>query len=50
MAYKETKFDKGGAKAVFDGFNDNILPKGFKKKSEPKQLKQEPGSKKRKIH
>lgn len=51
MAYKEVKLDKNGAKAFLGGLNDNIMPKEFKgKKKEPKQMKSEPGSKKRKIH
>lgn len=51
MAYKEVKMNKGDASKVFDGLNNDFVPKGCKdvhakKKAEPTKT----GSKKPKIH
>ena len=52
MATKEVKLEKGAAKAIFNGFNDDIVPKGFKKTpTKPnKETAKATGSKKKKIH
>lgn len=53
MAYKEVKMEKGQAKALFGGFNDDFMPKMKDQEKATKKTTKPPAkqdSKKRKIH